>query len=902
MNLNEIQSYGNAIGKLHPLVVHFPISIPFLLLLLEFIILKKGRSDFQMSTRILLFISVATSCFSVLFGLILYWNQGDESEIIQKHMWTGIVSCFFITCALIAYLFQEFKSYQIFLVLSVVSVSIAGHFGGTMVRNTDHSEAIEIQSSPSVADTLVKTDSLSLLSQQALQIIKKRCISCHGPKKSKGKLRLDNMQFALKGGKNGPALLIGNAAKSEMIRRVKLPSSDDEAMPTKGKRLTNMEIQLLEKWINTGINYKNNSPIQKVQKPALLDLEDSGVDESHAEINLTEEQIADLNIKVRTILAHSCYSCHNATKTKGGLRLDKKEYLFKGGEDGPILVAGFPEKSDLIRRIKLPEGHDDAMPTKGKRLGAEEIDVLSFWIKTGATWPSGPEKSLYRVAELPPRIPELPPVIQGQKHPVDRLVGAYLKGKRNALSQTISDEQFIRRAYLDVIGLLPKPEEVSQFVLNKQNNKRDQLIDQLLNQNLDYAQHWLTFWNDLLRNDYAGPGYIDGGRSQIGTWIYQSLKSNKSFEVFVKELINPQKESEGFIKGIVWRGTVNSSQSPPMQAAQNVSQVFMGLNLKCASCHDSFISDWKLEDAYAFANVFSTKTLEIHKCDLPTGKMASYGVLYPALGKINSNVPTAERLKQLASLLVQKKNGRLYRTFVNRIWAQLMGRGIIEPLDAMDNVPWSQDLLDWLASDFANNGSDVKQLIRTIMTSKTYQMKTVGIKAPELLVASNFVFKGPLRRRLTGEQFADGVTKSFYPMYTDSMIAKKSFPKDIFKEIPFARASLVRNDAFLTALGRPTRENVTSSRNVQGNLLQALEMTNGQKFNQILFDGATHWVQRYPMSEQLVSQLYLQTLGRKPNSKELALAIKYIGKKSVANAIQDLAWAIFLLPEFQFIP
>ena len=128
-----------------------------------------------------------------------------------------------------------------------------------------------------------------------------------------------------------------------------------------------------------------------------------------------------------------------------------------------------------------------------------------------------------------------------------------------------------------------------------------------------------------------------------------------------------------------------------MQAAQNVSQVLLGLNLKCTSCHDSFISDWKLDDAYAFANVFSSKTLEIHRCDLPTGRMAGYGVLYNSLGKIKETNFTAERLVSLADILVQKKNGRLYRTLVNRVWAQLMGRGIVEPVDMMDNEPLSEE-------------------------------------------------------------------------------------------------------------------------------------------------------------------------------------------------------------------
>src|SRR5690606_21755269 len=146
-------------------------------------------------------------------------------------------------------------------------------------------------------------------------------------------------------------------------------------------------------------------------------------------------------------------------------------------------------------------------------------------------------------------------------------------------------------------------------------NKREVLVRELLNRQDDYAQHWLTFWNDALRNDYTGTGYITGGRAAITGWLYDALRDNKPYDQFVRELVSPNERSAGFIRGIQWRGVVNASQRVEMQAAQNISQVFLGLNLKCASCHDSFISDWKLDDAYAFANIFSDATLEINWCD-----------------------------------------------------------------------------------------------------------------------------------------------------------------------------------------------------------------------------------------------------------------------------------------------
>src|SRR5204863_4561671 len=175
--------------------------------------------------------------------------------------------------------------------------------------------------------------------------------------------------------------------------------------------------------------------------------------------------------------------------------------------------------------------------------------------------------------------------------------------------------------------------------------------------------------------------YIDGGRTQITGWLYDALAANMPYDRLVRELVNPTPESAGFVKGIVWRGVVNASQTPQMQAAQNISQVFMGVNLKCASCHDSFINDWTLADSYGLASIYSDEHLEMVLCDKPTGKTAALRFLYPQLGTLDDKTDKPERLKQFEQLVTSKANGRLPRTIVNRIWAKLIGRGLVEPVD-----------------------------------------------------------------------------------------------------------------------------------------------------------------------------------------------------------------------------
>ncbi len=249
-------------------------------------------------------------------------------------------------------------------------------------------------------------------------------------------------------------------------------------------------------------------------------------------------------------------------------------------------------------------------------------------------------------------------------------------GDRAAANQPrVDDGAFIRRVSLDLIGLMPTADAVEKFAADSSVDKREKLVVDLLADELAYAEHWLTFWNDLLRNDYSGTGYIDGGRAPITAWLYRSLRENKPYDKLVRELIVPTTESEGFSRGIKWRGRINASQVVELQFAQNVGQVFLGLNLKCASCHDSFVDTLKLTDAYGLAAVVAESPLEIHRCDLPQGSFASAAFLYPELGTIDPAASRPERLEQLAELLTKKENGRFSRTVVNRLWQKMMGRG-----------------------------------------------------------------------------------------------------------------------------------------------------------------------------------------------------------------------------------
>ena len=950
----DIFWFWELLGRLHPLIVHFPIGLLVVAFLFEIATLGNRRRGLRDGIRAMVWIGAVSALAAAVVGWLLARTGGYAGETLSYHQWTGLATA--VLALATAWMLRkatasrkpsDWTRYRLVFALCLTGITVAGHLGATIT----HGEGYLTSALP-----------------------------WNQPESQAGELLAE---FA------------------------SLDQTDYQST-----------------------------------------------------------QLDRLNLEVRAIFAHKCYKCHSTEKHEGDLILDTQEGVFAGGESGPILIAGDARNSDIVRRINLPRTHDDAMPQKGKVLTPEEIELIERWIDLGAHW-ADRELKIFPEAPLALDKPELPNDADAFRNPIDAYVNAHFEKNRSSWPDPIDDRLFVRRAYLDIVGLLPTQDQVQAFVSNDQPNKRDVLIESLLDDTHAYTQHWLTFWNDLLRNDYSGTGYITGGRKQITDWLYDSLENNWSYDRMVRTLLNPKTNSEGFIRGIQWRGTANNSQRVEMQAAQNVSQALLGANLKCASCHNSFVSNITLDQAYGFASVFADSVLEVFRCDKPTGRYVDAAFLYPELGTIEGET-VEERLVQLADVVVQPANGRLYRTFVNRIWDRLLGRGIVMPVDEMDNPPWSPELLDWLAADFIENGTDIKRLIAQIMSSQAYQLSTTPIASENDLLASSYEFASPARRRLSAEQFADAMSRILGPVYhgvaydpfgedieagwiwyheqevdrtilpkpgkryfrhsfsipsnqtiasaevliavdhafvlyvngerladgadwrevhrvdllpalkmgnnliaiegendgklpnpagvlfsleigfedgskqrvfsSDAWLTTRDAPSAGWMEpgfddsawkkarrygrfnrshwgrlldfhhgeqtarLDFARASLVTLDPFLKALGRPTRENVTTRRDDQATLLQALELTNGEFYTTALHQGAEQWLRKHPNdTEALVSELYLSALGRTPADKELRAASALLGDQPSSEAVQDLLWAVFLLPEFQLI-
>jgi hypothetical protein len=547
----------------------------------------------------------------------------------------------------------------------------------------------------------------------------------------------------------------------------------------------------------------------------------------------------DFDRQVHPLLAAKCHSCHSQEKRSGGLSLGTWRDTLDGGRSGATVKPGNAAGSLLVQR--LTGEAKPQMPLGGPPLTASEIALVRAGIDDGARATPASERARPKwEAPLTLESPALPaPTWKNWNGPVDLIVSSWLAKHRVAEPAAVADTVFARRVYLDITGLLPPPEELIAFVADTEKDKRDKLVTQLLSANREYAENWISFWNDLLRNDEGVSYYSEtASRKSITAWLLAALENNLPYDRFVSKLLNPTEPSdpEGFLIGVNWRGVGNASQTPAMQAAQNTAQVFLGINLKCNSCHDSFISKWKLKDAYALASYFSAEPrLQLFRCDVAQDSYAEPRFLYPELGKVPASPALKDRRAAAAATFLDPRNGRLARTMVNRIWERMMGRGIVQNADEMDDEPWSPELLDWLAADFVGHGYDIKHLIATIAESRTYQLMAVPRAAEP--ARGDYVFRGPEVRRLSAEQFADAIGAITGEWHVYQPGGGK--PGVYSREWHVAANPLTR------ALGRPIRDQVYSERDTQATTLQALELVNGETL--------THWLARG--AKQMLNEL-----------------------------------------------
>jgi len=567
----------------------------------------------------------------------------------------------------------------------------------------------------------------------------------------------------------------------------------------------------------------------------------------------------DFAREVQPILSERCIECHDKDKRKGGLSLATYGDALDGGRNGAAIRPGNGAGSLLLHRIAGEI--EPQMPKDETPLTPAQVAIIRRWIDQGAreTPTSSPAPAPWD-APLDLARPAVPAQRWARwSSPLDRFVADYLHRHRMTEPAPVSDAIFARRVYLDVWGLLPTPEQLQAFLDDRSPVKRDALVATLLADSDQYAEHWMSFWNDLLRNE-DGVSYFSetAGRKSITDWLFAALKSNRPYDQFVRALLNPTApgDPEGFLVGVNWRGETSAAVTPWMQASQNTAQVFLGVNLKCNACHDSFVNKWKLKDAYALAAYFSPDaTLQLYRCDAAQNQFAGPAFLFPEIGHSPASGSIADRRAAAAASFTDPRNGRLARTLVNRIWQRLFGHGIVANPDEMDGRPWSPELLDFVAADFVAQGHDIKRLLQTVLTSRAYQMPSVARSGE--VPSRGYVFAGPEVRRLTAEQFADAIGAmtgewSVHPIRRTGAAApaaprREGPPPSLpSTEGAYGREWRAASNNLTRALARPIRDQVISTRPAEASTLQALELVNGELYTRHLSRAARRMLGELP--------------------------------------------------------
>jgi hypothetical protein len=522
---------------------------------------------------------------------------------------------------------------------------------------------------------------------------------------------------------------------------------------------------------------------------------------------------------------------------------------------------------------------------------------------------------------------------------IDQQVFAKLKTQRMNASDLCSDSEFIRRASLDLLGLLPTAEEARAFVaggdsaaaagggaaaLRRLQRKRARLIDALL-ERPEFAEFWALKWSDVLRNEEK---VLDRkGVQAYYHWIRRSLAENKPLDQFVRELVSARGSTYQNPPANFYRANRDA-----VTRAEATAQLFLGTRLQCAKCHNHPFDRWTQADYYDWADVFSRvqyKVLENNRRDgLDSHEFVGEQIVYlarsgdvtnPRTGKpararylgettirdgakSRSPKPETDSLTTLAQWLTAQPN--FARSQVNWVWFQLLGRGIVDPIDDFrpTNPPSHPALLAELADDFSRSKFDLRHLIRLIMNSRTYQLSS----APTRDNADDQInFSHALPRRLSAEQMLDtqhqvlGVPAKFsgYPVGMRAAQLPGGSPVRR-NEIKMGGA-----EKFLAMFGKPARLLACEcERSSETTLGQTFQLISSPEINALLTNKEnrlTALVASGQSNAELVTELYWIALSRPPTSRERTEAVKAIeSSPERRSGVEDVAWALLNAKEF----
>ncbi len=498
-----------------------------------------------------------------------------------------------------------------------------------------------------------------------------------------------------------------------------------------------------------------------------------------------------------------------------------------------------------------------------------------------------------------PGMPYVFPEIPAYNY-IDELVYDRWRDMHLAPSENCSDEVFLRRVFIDLVGLLPTPGRRQQFLDDDSPSKRDRLIDELLVRD-EFRDLWVMKWAEMLQVRTIN-GVSPKGLQLYDRWLRDRVRSGATIDEIVRELI----PASG---GTFENPATNyyQTETTPQLLAENVAQAFLGTRIQCAQCHNHPFDRWTMDDYYGFAAFFSQVGYKqaLDPRELTVFNAATGSIKHPLgqrvvtprfLGGGQPALRAGQDYRQiLADWMGSAENPVLSRHLANVVWAHFLGVGIVEPVDdvRVSNPPSNPQLLDELGRRLVKYGYDIKPLVRDICTSRTYQLATRR-NASNALDERNFSH-GRLRR-IRAEVLLD-------------CLSQVTETHDQFPGLwPGARAVHVADgrtqNYFLTTFGRATRQTpCTCEVKTSPTLSQALHLINGETTSGKIEEGRL--VERLlaektePMA--VAADLYVRCLSRRPTASEAAAIEERLAQTTrVESALVDLFWALLNSNEFIF--
>ena len=567
--------------------------------------------------------------------------------------------------------------------------------------------------------------------------------------------------------------------------------------------------------------------------------------------------------------------------------------LRSAGSHQRIVVVGHysdGSQEDITRRVRFTSNNEEAAVVNLEG----EVEAR----KNGQT--AIVVRTLGLVAAVQVGVSLNPPIARQDVQPanfIDELVFKKLALMNIEPCSPATDGVFLRRVYLDVTGLAPPPEEARRFLADPSPNKRAKLIDRLL-ESRDFADFWGMKWGELMASNVFT---VVDGTAYLQDWMADSFAANKPYDQFVREILTAS--------GSTWdNGAANFFVRPAEDLTTLSATAFLGVSIECARCHDHPFGVWKREDFIGLTAFFGQVRIKGRRP--PPVEMISYvgfdqeyrhpetkQVVKPRFldGTEPAIRPLEDRRKVLANWMTSPDNPWFARATVNRFWRQVMGRGLIEPVDDFrpTNPPSNPELMDTLARDFVEHKYDVRRLLRTILNSKTYQLSSIPKPSNR---DDEIDFSRYYMRRLTAEQMLDSVVKI------------TGVPEKFLAYYPGVRAVNLADggvpSSFLDMYDRPKRDAAKCERNENISLRQAMNMMAGDTVNQKIRSdrgNLARMIAEGKSDDEIVEHFYLASLTRQPTPAEKDMCQTAITKASSRRAgLENVVWALLDSNEFLY--